>query len=174
MCDIAAAADAGDWATAAAIYANGKHSARGDGTLRALKAWATAGEADEPHWGVYVDHFGNATTSAGTPTSWLDAFITAGLEGVRPWTAAAARKQVIKKGVSSLLTSYMWHEVDEVAEDVAADKTDAAEGAPHAVDEAAAIYFGTSCAAGSLADVATKRATTFGTMVPGADGACVA
>lgn len=41
-------------------------------------------------------------------------------------------------------------------------------GAPHAVDEAAAIWFGTACPAGNIADVATKRANTFGTLVASA------
>ena len=47
-------------------------------------------------------------------------------------------------------------------------------GAPHNVDEAAAIWFGTMCPAGNVADVATKRAKTFGTMVDAGDGTCIA
>lgn len=47
-------------------------------------------------------------------------------------------------------------------------------GAPHKVDEGAAIYFGTTCPAGSVADVANKRANTFGTLVTGPDGVCTA
>lgn len=43
-------------------------------------------------------------------------------------------------------------------------------GAPHVVDEAAAIFFGTTCFAGSLADVANKRAATFGTLKLASDG----
>ena len=47
-------------------------------------------------------------------------------------------------------------------------------GAPHNVDEAAAIWFGTLCPAGNVADVATKRAKTFGTMVDAGDSTCIA
>jgi hypothetical protein len=42
------------------------------------------------------------------------------------------------------------------------------------VDEAAAIWFGTLCPAGNVADVATKRAKTFGTMVDAGDSTCIA
>lgn len=42
------------------------------------------------------------------------------------------------------------------------------------VDEAAAIYFGTGCPAGSLASVADKRAQKFGTLTAAPDGTCTA
>ncbi len=47
-------------------------------------------------------------------------------------------------------------------------------GAPHKVDEGAAIWFGTTCPAGSIADVANKRAASFGTLTAGPDGVCTA
>ena len=47
-------------------------------------------------------------------------------------------------------------------------------GAPHNIDEAAAIWFGTLCPAGNVADVATKRAKSFGTMVDAGDKTCIA
>jgi hypothetical protein len=80
----------------------------------------------------------------------------------------------VKKGIqSNLQTAYMLHEVDSAAERTAAGEIDPATGAPHAVDEAAAIWFGTGCPAGNIADVAFKRANTFGTLVPSAaSGSC--
>lgn len=167
VCDITTAIDAADFATAAAIYTVGQNSVRSDGTKRTLAAWAEGGEDDEPHWGLYARYFNDS--------AWLNTFITAGLEGTAPWTVEDARKQIVKKGIqSNLQAAYMFHEVDEAAEAVEAGEIDPLEGAPHVVDEGAAIYFGTKCAGGSIADVAIKRAKAFGTMVADASGACVA
>ncbi|KAI3427249.1 hypothetical protein D9Q98_007183 [Chlorella vulgaris] len=168
VCDIAAAADASDWATADTLYRVGRNSIRSTGELRTLQGWAIDGSDEEAHWGLFSRYYGN-------DSAWLDTFITAGLEGEDPWTSDAARAQIVKKGIqSNLLTAYMFHEVDEAVEEIEAGETDPAGGAPHVIDEAAAIYFSNKCAAGGIADVATKRATTFGTLVAAADGTCVA
>ncbi|PSC73557.1 Fe-assimilating 1 [Micractinium conductrix] len=168
VCDLIAAVDAKDWNSAEAIYKNGQNSLRSDGTTRKLQEWALDGAVDESHWGLYSAYFKN-------DTAWLDTFIGAGFAGVAPWTDAAARAQVVKKGVqSNLLVAYMFHEVDEAHEELEEGLTDPKTGAPHLVDEAAAIYFGTTCPTGSVADVANKRATSFGTLTTGPDGVCTA
>ncbi|PSC73808.1 iron starvation induced [Micractinium conductrix] len=83
--------------------------------------------------------------------------------------------KIVKRGVqSNLLVAYMLHEVDEAREQIEEGLTDPRTGAPHLVDEAAAIYFGTTCPTGSVADVANKRATSFGTLTTGPDGVCTA
>lgn len=168
VCDIAAAVDARDFASARTIYANGQNSLRSDGTARTLQGWATSGSPEEAHWGLYTTFYAN-------DSAWVDTFVQAGFDGTAPWTAIDAQAQVVKKGIqSNLQVAYMLHEVDEAAEAVEAGETDAATGAPHKVDEGAAIYFGTTCPAGSVADVANKRANTFGTLVTGPDGVCTA
>lgn len=43
-------------------------------------------------------------------------------------------------------------------------------GAPHKVDEGAALWFGTGCEKGNIANVANKRGSSWGTMVNGTDG----
>ena len=42
------------------------------------------------------------------------------------------------------------------------------------MDEAAAIYFGTGCPTGNLANMGDKRASGFGTLVQGPAGTCTA
>lgn len=168
VCDIITTVDARDWTSADAIYVNGQNSINSAGQTRKLQEWATEVSEGEPHWGLYASHFGN-------DSDWLNTFIEAGLDGIAPWTTSGARAQVVKKGIqSNLLVAYMLHEVDEAAGLTEEKATDAAEGAPHIVDEAAAIYFSSTCPSGSIADVADKRATTFGTLTTGADGVCTA
>ncbi len=43
-------------------------------------------------------------------------------------------------------------------------------GAPHKVDEGAALWFGAGCEKGNIANVANKRGSSWGTMVNGTDG----
>ncbi|KAL4447917.1 hypothetical protein ABPG75_005136 [Micractinium tetrahymenae] len=168
VCDLVAAVDACDFASARAIYQNGQNSLRSNGSTRKLQEWATAGSNEEPHWGLYAAFFGN-------DSDWVDTFVRAGFDGTAPWTTIDAQAQVVKKGVqSNLQVAYMFHEVDEAAEGVEEGETDAKIGAPHTVDEAAAIYFGPGCPAGNIADVANKRAASFGTLVTGPDGVCTA
>ncbi|KAL4442400.1 hypothetical protein ABPG77_004984 [Micractinium sp. CCAP 211/92] len=168
VCDLMAAVNAGDFASARAIYTNGQNSVRSDGSTRKLQEWAISGSDGEPHWSLYSSFFAN-------DSDWVDTFVRAGFDGAAPWTSADAQAQVVKKGVqSNLLVAYMFHEVDEAAEAVEEGQTDAKTGAPHKVDEGAAIWFGTTCPAGSIADVANKRAASFGTLTAGPDGVCTA
>ncbi|KAI7835721.1 hypothetical protein COHA_010375 [Chlorella ohadii] len=162
VCDIAAAVDKKNFTLAADIYANGANNPD-----KALKGWAQSDHAGAPYFDLYAAYFNDSL--------WLNNWIEAGLMGEGIFADEGARSQVVKKGTqSNLLVYYMFHEVDEGLEAIEAGRLDAAKGAPHKVDEGAALWFGAGCEKGNIANVANKRGSSWGTMVNGTDGCTAA
>ena len=50
-------------------------------------AWATGGEPDEPHWGLFTAYFSN-------DSDWLNTFIENDFDGSGDFTSEGARAQV--------------------------------------------------------------------------------
>ncbi|PRW57721.1 Fe-assimilating 1 [Chlorella sorokiniana] len=162
VCDFAAAVDGKNFTLAADVYANGANNPE-----KTLKGWAQSDHAGAPYFDLYATYFNDSL--------WLDNWVEAGLTGAGPFTDEGARAQVVKKGTqSNLLVYYMFHEVDEGLEAIEAGKLDAAKGAPHKIDEGAALWFGEGCEKGNIANVANKRGSSWGTMVNGTDGCTAA
>ncbi|MEX2620685.1 MAG: FEA1-related lipoprotein [Egibacteraceae bacterium] len=139
-----------------AAYTEGGSSQRGDGSNRTLQGAATGGH-DEPLWNRYAEHFGSDT--------FADDFVTAALEGTGEFDGEpdGVRRQGIQKGIQNqVLMAHVFHELDAAAAKVQAGETDAAEGAPHNVDEAWAFYHGADPNCAPYA-TASKRGEDFGT-----------
>ncbi|MDA0734611.1 MAG: hypothetical protein O2909_04390 [Chloroflexi bacterium] len=150
---------AGDWAGAIAVYQNGKNSLHGDGTRRSLQSVATSGSV--------LAMFPNGAQVYGTP-NFLDAHVQAGLNGTDRGAGLsdAARRQLVDKGIQAILYAKALQEIESARTRVAEGNTDNATGAPHAVDEAAAVYLGAiddeGIRAFSLSATARGREGNFG------------
>lgn len=145
-----------DDGAARAAYAEGGNSQDGDGSNRTLKDAATS-ERDEPIWNRYADYFGSET--------FADDFVTAALEGTGEFDGEpdGVRRQGIQKGIQNhVLMAHVYHEIDAAAAKVEAGETDAADGAPHNVDEAWAFYHGADPECAPYA-TASKRGDDFAT-----------
>lgn len=139
-----------------AAYTEGGSSQSGDGSNRTLQGAATS-EHDEPLWNRYVEYFESDT--------FADDFVTAALDGTGEFDGEpdGVRRQGIQKGIQNqVLMAHVFHELDAAAEKVQAGETDAAEGAPHNVDEAWAFYHGADPNCAPYA-TASKRGEDFGT-----------
>lgn len=162
VCDFAAAVDRKNFTLAADIYAAGLNNPK-----KTLKGWAQSDHSGAPYFDLYAAYFNDSL--------WIDNWVEAGLTGEGPFTDEGARSQVVKKGTqSNLLVYYMFHEVDEGLEAIEAGKLDAVTGAPHKIDEGAALWFGAGCEKGNIANVANKRGSSWGTMVNTTEGCTAA
>lgn len=157
--DIKDLIDAGDWDGAAAIYENGKNFVRSDGTLRSLQSVATSESV--------LAMFPNGEQVYGNQ-QFLDAHIQAGLDGTGRGAGLsdAARRQLVDKGIQAVLYAKALQEIESARTRTAEGNTDNESGAPHAVDEAAAIYLGAKNEEGvrafSLSNTARSREGNFG------------
>jgi hypothetical protein len=150
--DMLAAIAEGDWATARTIYENGKNSPKSDGTVRTFRGIAT----DPAVLAVFpggADAYGTA--------SFIDTVISAGLDATGPGAGVsdAARRQLVDKGLQMAIYGKALAEVEAARVKLAAGNTDDASGAPHNVDEGAAIVIGAANAEGVRAHsvLATAR-----------------
>lgn len=134
MAAIRAALDGGDFAAAARIWNEGKHSRKDDGEMRTL-----AGFAEESPIGARV-----ADALAG--------------EGTARRLDAEQRAEWVDKGMVAALELKVLDELDAALEKARAGEIDAAEGAPHNVDEAWAFY---TAGGEGLHKTAEKRAADF-------------
>ncbi len=150
--DMLAAIAQGDWATARTIYENGKNSPKSDGTVRTFRGIAT-----DP---AVLDVFPGGADAYGT-SSFIDAVISAGLDATGPGAGVsdAARRQLVDKGLQMAIYGKALVEVEAARAKLAAGNTDDASGAPHNVDEGAAIVIGSANAEGVRAHsiLATAR-----------------
>jgi hypothetical protein len=150
--DMLAAIAQGDWATARAIYEEGKNSPKSDGTVRTFQGIAT----DPDVLAVFPGGAGAYGTA-----SFIDAVISAGLDATGPGVGVsdAARRQLVDKGLQMAIYGKALAEVETARTKLAAGNTDDASGAPHNVDEGAAIVIGASNAEGVRAHsiLATAR-----------------
>jgi hypothetical protein len=157
--DIKDLIDAGDWAGATAIYENGKNFVRDDGTLRSLQSLAISEEV--------LAIFPNGAQVYGNP-QFLDTHIQAGLDGTSRGAGLsdAARRQLVDKGIQAVIYAKALQEIESARTRTAEGNTDNETGAPHAVDEAAAIYLGAKNEEGvrafSLSNTARSREGNFG------------
>ena len=125
-----------DVAAIEAIYADGRNAVGDDGSVRTLRALATAAR-DEPLWNDAVAFFGERT--------WLDTFVAEALAGTGAFAGAsdAVRGRAIRSGIrDGVMVASVLHELIAAEQEVAAGATDAADGAPHHVDAAWALYRG--------------------------------
>jgi hypothetical protein len=157
--DIEELMSAGDWAGAAAIYQNGKNFVRDDGTLRSLQSLTESEEV--------AAIFPNGAQVYGDP-QFLDSHIQAGLSGTGRGAGLtdAARSQLVDKGIQKLIYAKALQEIESARTRTAEGNTDNTEGAPHAVDEGAALYLGAENEEGiraySLSATALSRESNFG------------
>lgn len=124
-----------DFVTAGQIFAKGRSSKKGDGSLRTLAGFVEGSDI--------ATHVADAVNGRGTAAA-LD---------------VAERRQWIDKGMTVALKVKVLEELGAAAEKLAAGETDAAEGAPHNVDEAWAFF---GAGGEGVALTATKRAADFG------------
>jgi uncharacterized cupredoxin-like copper-binding protein len=157
--DIKDLIDAGDWEGTAAIYENGKNFVRDDGTLRSLQSLAVSEEV--------LAIFPNGAQVYGNQ-QFLDTHIQAGLDGSGRGEGLSdeARGQLVDKGIQAVLYAKALQEIESARTRTAEGNTDNESGAPHAVDEAAAIYLGAKNEEGeraySLSNTARSREGNFG------------
>ena len=150
---------AGDFAGARDIYVNGRNFVRGDGTRRPLQSIATDANV--------LAQFPNGAEAYGSE-QFLDPTILQGLDGTGRGADVpdGARRQLVDKGLQMVFLGKALQELDAARDRVEAGNTDDATGAPHAVDEAAALYLGAADADGnrpwSLANTAASREGNFG------------
>jgi hypothetical protein len=135
--DIKSLITAGDWAGAVAIYQYGQNSQHGDGTRRSLRSLATSESV--------LAMFPNGEQVYGKP-QFLDAHIQNGLNGTGRAAELpdGARRQLVDKGIQTVLYAKALQKIESARTKTAAGNTDDNSGAPHAVDEAAALYLGTA------------------------------
>ena len=133
--DIKGLITADDWTAAVAIYQDGKNSLHGDGTRRSLRSLATSESV--------LAMFPNGEQVYGKP-QFLDAHIQIGLNGTGRASELpnGARRQLVDKGIQTVLYAKALQEIKSARTRTAAGNTDDNNGAPHAVDEAAALYLG--------------------------------
>nr|BAA22844.1 HCR1 [Alvikia littoralis] len=121
-CDIQAALYAGDTATALEIYNFGKNSERG-AAFRSFALWAEANHTGQ----IFYD-------ALGLPSETYLTDVFSGAAGDGDATMAMAVIDAIK-------IKYMFHEWDTAVSRTASGNPDPSYGAPHNLDEAAAMYF---------------------------------
>lgn len=124
-----------DFAGAARIFTGGRHSKKGDGTMRTLAGFVEGTDL--------AQRIGDALAGTGQAAD-LD---------------PAQRRQWADKGLLAALRAKILDELDAAAEKVAAGETDPEEGAPHNVDEAWAFF---EAEGEGIATTAKKRAADFG------------
>jgi len=157
--DIKGLITADDWTAAVAIYQDGKNSLHGDGTRRSLRSLATSESV--------LAMFPNGEQVYGKP-QFLDAHIQIGLNGTGRASELpnGARRQLVDKGIQTVLYAKALQEIKSARTRTAAGNTDDNNGAPHAVDEAAALYLGAANEEGirafSLSATARSREGNFG------------
>lgn len=119
-----------DWAQAGAIYENGKHQVRGDGTLRSL---ASIADAD-----VHAA-FPNGAAVYGR-ADFIDGMIRDGLNGTGRGTGLSdnARRQLVNKGIQMLMYGKAIQQINTAKSRVDAGTPDAAA----ALDETWAVVVG--------------------------------
>jgi hypothetical protein len=136
--DIAAirsALDSADFETAAQIWSEGRNSKKDDGTMRTLAGFVE----DHPVGAQVSDALAGAGDAAQLPDE--------------------QRAQWVDKGMIAALEVKVLGELDAALEKARAGETDAAEGAPHNVDEAWAFF---TAGGEGLSATAAKRAADFG------------
>jgi hypothetical protein len=157
--DIKDLINAGDWAGAISLYETGKGFVRDDGTLRSLQSLAVTESV--------LAIFPNGEEVYGDP-QFLDAHIQAGLQGTGRGEGLpdAARGQLVDKGIQAVKYAKALQEIESARTRTAEGNIDNESGAPHAVDEAAAIYLGAKNEEGirafSLSNTARSREGNFG------------
>ena len=157
--DIKGLITSGDWAGAVAIYQYGQNSQHGDGTQRSLRSLATSESV--------LAMFPNGKQVYGK-SQFLDADIQIGLNGTGRAAELpdGARRQLVDKGIQTVLYAKVLQTIESARTKTAAGNTDDNSGAPHAVDEAAALYLGTANEEGirafSLSATARSRERNFG------------
>ena len=158
ICGIGELLDAGDFAAVEAIYRNGEHSVKSDGSIRTIGGFA-AGEGKLHGLDDYY----------GTPTP-LDDFVTAALQGTGMFAGRSdgVRSQGAEKGIQNqVMVAYTVHELNAALAKAADGNFDVASGAVHNWDEGWAFFHGTEPGCAPYA-TGNKRAGNFGTL--GADG----
>ena len=164
VCDIKALAETHDWAAITAIYEDGAHAEKSDGSYRTLKSFADA--AGKKH---------GLDTYYGTESP-LDDYLVSALDGTGMFAGASdsVREQAVEKGVQNqIMTAYAIHELNAAIAKAQDGNWDVNSGAPHAWDEGWAFYHGLdeykSCSPYATGD---KRAGNFATA--NADGTAAA
>ena len=164
VCDIKALAETHDWAAITAIYEDGAHAEKSDGSYRTLKSFADA--AGKKH---------GLDTYYGTESP-LDDYLMSALDGTGMFVGASdsVREQAVEKGVQNqIMTAYAIHELNSAIAKAQDGNWDVNSGAPHAWDEGWAFYHGLdeykSCSPYATGD---KRAGNFATA--NADGTAAA
>jgi hypothetical protein len=124
-----------DWAAVTAIYEQGKNAVRPDGTVRSLQSLAV-----DP---AVLAVFPNGASVYGS-AAFLDARIKEGLTGTGRAQGLSdnARRQIVEKGVQTVLYGKAMQEMNAARTRVEQRNTDNNTGAPHAVDEAWALVAG--------------------------------
>lgn len=158
ICDMKSAlsGNSPNFAAARAAYATGGNSKKSDGSTRTLKGMATADLTGEPFFDQYSRYFKSKT--------YVDDAATSALSGGAgaPSDVLARRELASKAAEAQLMMSYSLHELDEAANKIAEGSISLKKGAPHNVDEVAALYFGNGkCSPSSMA---ARRAGEMGTL----------
>jgi hypothetical protein len=135
MAAVRAALEEGDFEAAGTIWSQGANSKKDDGTMRTLAGFAE-GQA-------IAGHVEDALAGSGSAVE-LD---------------AAQRAQWVDKGMLAAVEAKVLAELDAALDKVRIGETDAAEGAPHNVDEAWAFYVAEG---EGLHATAEKREADFG------------
>ena len=123
-----------DWAAVKKVWEQGGASKKSDKSNRTLRALVAAPD----------------------PVALVDGAVSG--TGPAKGASDAVRAQQVDKGISVLLAAKVVDELEAAAEKAAAGKTEAAEGAPHNVDEAWAFF---TAKGNGLAATAEKRAADF-------------
>lgn len=122
-----------DWEAVGRVFTEGKNSKKAEG-LRTLATLAP----DDPATAMVLDAIRGTGSAAGA--------------------SAGVRRQKVDKGIVVILERKVLAELEAASKKVADNKTDAATGAPHNVDEAWAFY---TAEGNGPAATATKRANDF-------------
>ena len=158
ICGIGDLLDAGDFAAVEAVYRDGEHSVKSDGSIRTIGGFAAR---DDRGHGLDAYY--------GTPAP-LDDFVTAALQGIGPFAGQSdgVRSQGAEKGIQNqVMVAWVVHELNAALAKAADGNFDIASGAVHNWDEGWAFFHGAEPGCAPYA-TGNKRAANFGTV--GADG----
>jgi len=146
-----------DFITAKAIYEGGRYSCASSSAPRNLKSFVTWATATSSLRGTaYFDSFTGGAGPAPAlgeipgpgrlhlPLGFWDDFISSALDGSGGfWNKTETSRMVaVKKGILGVVTMYVSHLLEEAIMKASQGETDDATGAPHAWDQAWALYYG--------------------------------
>lgn len=155
--DITTAVKNGDFATASAIWMDGKYSCKGPTKRRKLQGFVgSAAVKDKLTDQAFFDSFtggaGPSSDKGPIPGSgrlnlgkdFWDKFVSDALAGSGDFKGKSKtmRQVAVAKGVLGVITMYTARELESAISKAVAGKTEDAKGAPHAWDEGWAFYYG--------------------------------